>query len=250
MPARLVTIPFSHYCEKARWALERAGVEFIEDAHLPIFSYLPLIRRRARRTVPALITADGAVLPDSTDILRWCDQHGTGPALYPPEHPDAASLEDDFDRKLGPATRRVAYFHLLASKAALTEVMSKNVPSWERKVGPMVRPLAASMIRRGLKIDAAGAERSRATIDDLFARVAERLADGRRYLCGDRFTAADLTFAALATPLIAPDAFAARYLPSIEHTPPAFIAVRDHYRATPAGQLVERLYQHDRTARA
>ena len=25
MPARLVTIPISHYCEKARWALDRAG---------------------------------------------------------------------------------------------------------------------------------------------------------------------------------------------------------------------------------
>ena len=33
--ARLITIPFSHYCEKARWALDYCGVPYTEDAHLP-----------------------------------------------------------------------------------------------------------------------------------------------------------------------------------------------------------------------
>ena len=31
---RLITIPISHYCERARWALQRAGVDFIEEQHL------------------------------------------------------------------------------------------------------------------------------------------------------------------------------------------------------------------------
>ena len=83
MPARLVTIPFSHYCEKARWALARAGVDFVEDGHLPIYAYLALRRAGAGRTVPALITSDGAVVADSTDILRWCDAHGRAAPLAP-----------------------------------------------------------------------------------------------------------------------------------------------------------------------
>ena len=85
MPARLITIPFSHYCEKARWALERAGIEHTEDGHLPIFSSVVSRRAGAGRTVPALITADRKVLADSTDILRWCDAHGraTPPARRP-----------------------------------------------------------------------------------------------------------------------------------------------------------------------
>ena len=37
--------------------------------------------------------------------------------------------------------------------------------------------------------------------------VAELLADGRRYLCGERFTAADLTFAALAAAVIIPPGY-------------------------------------------
>ena len=31
---RLITIPISHYCEKARWALDRAGIEYREERHI------------------------------------------------------------------------------------------------------------------------------------------------------------------------------------------------------------------------
>jgi glutathione S-transferase len=61
------------------------------------------------------------------------------------------------------------------------------------------------MLKRGLGITPAGAARSEAKLDDLFARMSERLADGRPYLCGDRFTVADLTFAALGAPVLQPD---------------------------------------------
>src|SRR5215475_11254459 len=33
---RLITIPISHYCEKARWALDRAGIAFREERHVQL----------------------------------------------------------------------------------------------------------------------------------------------------------------------------------------------------------------------
>jgi hypothetical protein len=33
MPARLVMIPISRYCEKARWALDRSGIAYREECH-------------------------------------------------------------------------------------------------------------------------------------------------------------------------------------------------------------------------
>jgi len=240
-PAKLITIAFSHYCEKARWALDRADIDYVEDAHLPLFSYIPLKRAGAKRTAPALVTDDGAVLTDSTDILRWCDEHGRGEPLFPKGDDDVTALEDDFDRHLGPATRRLGYYYLLDDKRATLDVMAKHGPKWERVVGKASRPLAAALLRRGLKIDAAGAERSRAVIDRTFSEVGERLRDGRTYLCGDRLTAADLTFASLAAPVLLPEQYS-EYLPREELVPPAFRDLADHYRETPAGQYGLRVY--------
>ena len=33
---RLLTIPISHFCEKARWALDRAGVDYVERRHIQL----------------------------------------------------------------------------------------------------------------------------------------------------------------------------------------------------------------------
>ncbi len=68
----LITIPFSHYCEKARWALDWCGVPYVERACLPGL-HLRHTRRIGGRTVPALIRGDGSAHVDSTDILRWAD---------------------------------------------------------------------------------------------------------------------------------------------------------------------------------
>ena len=73
MRARLITIPISHFCEKARWALQRAGVAYVEQPHLQMIHVLAARRAGGGRTVPVFVSQDGQVLADSTDILRWAD---------------------------------------------------------------------------------------------------------------------------------------------------------------------------------
>jgi glutathione S-transferase len=201
--AKLVTIPFSHYCEKARWALERCGVPYEEDGHLPLFHYLANRRAGANRTVPVLVEGD-RLLTDSTDIVAWADARKPG-TLIPTgdKRAEALALEDELDQQLGPATRRWGYYHLLPRKD-LDHVLTRGVPRWEAIALKATRPIAVALLKRGLKIDAPGAERSRQKIEEMFAKVAARLADGRRYLMGERFTVADLTFASLASPVLLP----------------------------------------------
>ena len=67
MRVELVTIPFSHYCEKARWALDRVSVAYHEQGHLPIFSRRATKRIGAGTSVPALVV-DSAIVADSTSI--------------------------------------------------------------------------------------------------------------------------------------------------------------------------------------
>jgi glutathione S-transferase len=101
------------------------------------------------------------------------------------------------------------------------------------------------MMRRGMRIDARGAERSKKHVDEVFAQVAQRLSDGRRYLLGDTFSAADLTFAALAAPVVVPPEYGVP-LPSLDDIPPDAAALVRAYREAPAGRFALRLYAEDR----
>lgn len=245
-PPRLITFRPSHYCEKARWALERAAIPYKEESHVPALSWFATYRAGAGRTVPVLVTSSGTY-GDSTEILRWIDrQPGVAPLLA---DGDAATLEDEFDRRLGPATRRLAYFHLVPQKREMRELLCDAGQPWEARVTPVLFPLIRQLIVRGLGVNAAGAERSRRVLDEIFARVAGILADGRRYLTGEHFTAADLTFAALAYPVLWPKQVQRLGLPTL---PPALRALADELSATPAGRFGLRLWdeERDRTARA
>jgi glutathione S-transferase len=243
--ARLVTIPFSHFCEKARWALDRARIPYREEPHPPLFSYRGTFGAGGRRTAPVLV-ADGKTYDDSTDILRYADAHGSAPSpLFPAGDDAVAALEDEMDRRLGPATRRLAYSYVLEDRAATRAVLARTTPGWEGRLAAVLAPLVGAGIRRGLRIDAAGVARSRAVIDEVFAHVEATLADGRRFLGGDAFSAADLAFASLAGPIVLPDPYA-RMFPPFDTLPPAFRAAVDGYRARTAGQFALRVYDAER----
>jgi glutathione S-transferase len=247
MATRLITIPFSHYCEKARWALDRCDLRYAEEGHLPLFHWLPARRVGRGRTVPILVEGK-TVIADSTGILEWADDRKEG-ALYPQdpsEKADALTLEDDFDTHLGPATRRWAYFQMLPRKD-LAFVL-KGVPKLEALALRAARPLAIAYLKRSLKVNADGVERSRVKIEDTFGRLNQHLADGRRFLIGDRFSVADLTFAALAAPILLPDGHPVEFPPLSEYSEAARTQMTA-WRESPAGQFGLRMYRDHRDER-
>jgi glutathione S-transferase len=75
--------------------------------------------------------------------------------------------------------------------------------------------------------------------------VAERLGDGRAFLCGDVFGAADLTFAALASPVIAPPQYGTP-LPQPEVMAPATAALIQRAREHSAGRFAMRMFAEHR----
>jgi glutathione S-transferase len=93
--------------------------------------------------------------------------------------------------------------------------------------------------------------RSRDDVLAEFDEVSARLADGRPYLLGDRFSAADLSFAALGSVamLVQPDEGYGCWLPPRTRIDPDFAALGDQLRATPAGQFVLRMFAEERGTR-
>ena len=79
--AILITIPLSHYCEKARWALDRVALSYREEPHAPLLHRLATQRNEAG-TVPVLVHGSRRFI-DSTDILVHADAVCGGDLLYP-----------------------------------------------------------------------------------------------------------------------------------------------------------------------
>jgi len=244
--AVLITMPHSHYAEKARWALDWLALPYREEAHVPLLHRLPT-RRHGGRSVPVLLH-QGRRLVDSTDILVHADAVSGGDRLYPRESAlrhEVEALEDRFDDVLGPHTRRWAYAHFLPQRRALRRMMSRGVPRWEALLLPLLMPVVVPLVRAAFRITPDSAERSRQRVREVFDEVDARLADGRRFLLGERFTAADLTFAALASPALLPEACGASY-PPLADVPPAMRDEVLHLRDSAAGRFALRLYAQER----
>jgi glutathione S-transferase len=236
-PARLVTIPLSHYCEKARWALDRAGLPYREEPHAPLFN------RLGGGTVPALVH-DGERFTDSTAILVHADRFGGGGVLFPREatmRAEVARLVAHFDKELGPHTRRWAYSHLLPNAALVRALWTQRVPRIEASLVPLIAPLARRLARRAYNITPHSAQRSLDRVHRAFQEIDALLGDGRDFLVGDGFTAADLTFAALAAPVVLPRECRA-VQPALDALPDAMREEILRLRDTGSGRFVLRLY--------
>jgi len=244
----LLTITLSHFCEKARWGLERAGIAYREERHAPGFHALAVRRAGGQRSTPALVTSDG-VIGDSTDILLWADARAeNGHELYPRDRDARAevlALEDRFDEELGPHARRAIYFHMLPSRRLTLPLMTHGVPRHERALLPFVYGPLRKLMRSSMRIDAAGAQRSSDRVMGIMDEVSQRLADGRRYLTGDRFGAADITFAALAAPVVCAPGYGVP-LPRVEELPAGAAELARRVRDTPAGAFCIRMYRDER----
>lgn len=248
MPITLITIPISHYCEKARWALDRAGLTWEERAHLQVFHYLPAMWAARSRTVPVLCHDDG-VLCESADILRWVDARlPADRQLYPaPRADEIAALESALGSGLGEDGRLWMYHHLLPHPALAFRYGVTGIPRWQKASVTLTYPLVAGFIQRRFTITAGSAAASLARVEQVFADTAARLSDGRRYLIGDRFTAADLTFAALSAPVLLPAEYGVP-LPRPDELPAEARSVVERLRAHPAGKFALRMFAGERNS--
>jgi glutathione S-transferase len=248
--ARLITIPLSHYCEKARWGLDRVVLPYREEPHVPLLHRF-VTARNDGGTVPMLVHGDTRLV-DSTEILVHADADRGGGLLYPrdPElRREVDALEERFDTELGPHTRRWAYAHLLQESGLLRQLWSHGAPRLEASLLPVLVPIARGLVRMGYRISPESGQRSLERVRGVFRDVDQRLYDGRRFLVGERFTAADLTFAALAAPVLFPEGCRAA-APALDAVPDKMREDILIMRNSEAGRFAMRLFLQERGTRA
>jgi glutathione S-transferase len=162
-PDVLITIPISHYCEKARWALDRAGLSYVERPHLQVFHWAAVRRAGGGKTAPVLVRGD-RVLADSADIVEEASAEAPPERRLFPDDPGAAAevrdLQLDFDTNLGPHGRRWMYHSLRERRDIAIQYACTGVPTWQRRALPVVYPVASRVINRVLEITPSTAAQS------------------------------------------------------------------------------------------
>jgi glutathione S-transferase len=158
---------------------------------------------------------------------------------------EARTLADDFDERLGPATRLWVYHQMFDYPDLVQTSMTDGVSAWQRQTFRYGNKAIAFAVAKVLKVNDENAVAAERTFRAIYADVDERLADGRRYLVGDTFSIADLTFAALSAPLIAPPEYGVR-LPTVEELPPGMRPTVEELRETPAGEHALRMFREER----
>jgi glutathione S-transferase len=221
---------------------------YCEERHVQGVHQLVARRAGGGITVPVLVTPDG-VIGDSAEILAWVDER------TPPEHrlfPAEPGARDEvervclrFDEDLGPKGRRLMYIHMLAQRKLALRFNNQGVPHWEDRTIRYGWPLAQRYVKRVLDIRPGIEVQDEAAVWREFDFVAELRADGRPYLCGERFSAADLTFAALSASVLVPPVYGVP-LPQPDVLSPGMAALVKRAREHPAGRYALTLFEEHR----
>ena len=249
---RLCIIPFSSYCEQARWCLDWCGIAYREQHVLPVMN-VPAVwwAQRTSKAATARSKADRASSPysvpvlydnhaspaeyiaDSREIMRYADARSGSaiPSLFlhpdePPANGDFSAtgdlpatvdgMVDYFHDTLGPHARRVGYDGVLRNKDALAALLRETgTMPVQSAVLLALFAMFVNGMTAALKLKLPAVARSLVKIDAVFDAVAERLQQpcpdtptpgdlppSGRYLAGGWFSAADISFASLAMPVL------------------------------------------------
>jgi glutathione S-transferase len=235
---------FSHYNEKARWALDWKRVPHVRRALAAGPHARQMLELSGQQSVPVL-ELHGRVVPDSTAIIAALEEAVPAPALYPSdpgERARALDLEDHFDEVLGPHVRRLAWDALLPDRAFVTALFMGGLEPELQAFYDDAFPMLEQLMRHGMQIDDAGVADSRAKVAAALDHL-ERVRGGRVHLVGDHFTVADLTAAALLAPLLVPPQL---QYPFPEPRPEVFETMRSAYTSHPGCVWALEVYRRHR----
>ena len=237
-------IPLSHFSEKVRWALDYKRIPHRRRVLGPDY----LLRAwwaTGHGTLPILFL-DGRAIGDSTHIIAALEEHHPQQPLYPADpaaRQRALALEDYLDEQLGPALRAAIVTPAFRSDPDIAlRVLTTGMPD---KAYQNLRPLLGifpMFYRFRHKIRDADLDADRAIVQTALDRL-EQERQGRAYLIGDAFSIADLTAAALVSPLLQP---AENQYPLRVTLPPYLLEYRATLLRHPAMQWASGIYQRHR----
>ena len=198
---RLITFGISHFCEKARWALDWHRIAYEEIGWPPGWHLVLAKRCGAQETTLPIILDGETVIQGSGAIIDWAESKGNDPrrSLAPGGNlAEAREIERRADDVIGVHVRRLAYAATLPSCPHLVKpALFLRTSISNRLIGNFMWPVTRQLMMRVYDIRPGAASESRSRLESELDWLDNKLADGRPYLLGDRFNRVDLTVASL-----------------------------------------------------
>lgn len=250
-PATALSFSPSADCELSRWVLLYHNVNYIEKRHAPPFFFL--INKLYGGTSYILYKDNGTSLDGARPIIDHFETLAeAGNKLIPEAYAnDIEAKWKDFNAGLGGEVVTWAYSNLLPHKEIMIRPLSWGSPWFERVFTKYFYGLSRDLMWKKLKLNKVAADQALIDIKKRFAEVDGMLADGRKYLYGDRMTLADLTFAVSGAPVVLPNNYGGYQheqgpIPIFEQFPKELQETITEMRETPAGKFILRLYAEER----
>jgi glutathione S-transferase len=198
---KLVTFALSHFCEKARWALDWHGIAYDEISWPPGIHVILAKRCGAKGTTLPILLTGSEVIQGSAAIIDWADANGknTNRNLTPGDQTtEAREIERRADEVIGIHVRRLAYSELLPRYAnALKPALLHRSRGWHRVAGNLMWPITWRIMMRAYDTGREAAAESREKLESELDWLDAKLIDGRSFLVGETFSRADLSVASL-----------------------------------------------------
>jgi glutathione S-transferase len=240
----LYQFQFSHYCEKARWALDYRGLQYKTYNLLPGFHVRTAQKLGAKSTLPFIL--DGEKLIQGSDrIIDYADQKGSGNRLTPtnPELMSKAFEWERFlEREVGNPLRAWFYYHTLPDRRRALQFLLDGAPWWGKPVFAVIFPVIRSAMLKQMKINAETASQSEKRLVAALERL-EGALEKVPFLVDNSFSRADLSACALLFFLRLPglsEEKVSAMLPEPVH------AFRDRYKDHRFYSWVDDMYRHYR----
>lgn len=244
MAVVLHQFPYSHFNEKARWALACKQVDYKRKSYLPGPHMSAIKKLSGQRSTPVL-DWHGDIVPGSAAIINRLENEVPTPALYPADETlraEALKVQADFDEVVGPATRTVLFAAMIDEGAYLTRMFSTGKSLPVRLFYRATFPMARGLIAKGNGVNPENIGRCKSVVDRTLDEVAEKVSK-TGYMVGSEFSVADLTAAALIAPLANP-----RHpdMARPEPIPASIEAVLAKYREHPTIAWVNTMFEKHR----
>ncbi|MFT6286841.1 MAG: glutathione S-transferase [Alcanivorax sp.] len=244
-PPQLYVFAISHYCEKARWALDYLGVEYEINYLAPGLHAERMTSLGANDTsLPVLVNGD-ELIQGSSDIISWAESAPNNGRTLDCERSSLINdITNRIDDVLGVHVRRMYYSEALVEHPEtvlpiFADYLDDKEAALLREIWKFVVP---SMIEK-MELGADQGRESRAIVLQQLDWFDELLEDDRDYLLGDTFTRVDLSAASILAPLaMAPEHPTYGNL----EMPPRIAQDVVEWQSRPVSQFVARVYRRHR----